>query len=81
MTPTSPDEPEFESAPGATAYEPVAIGASSAYSDEVRVILCGFTFQLCEECGNDIDAHKIAPDPLGHAHVFCLNPGTDEAGE
>lgn len=43
-----------------------------SYADEVRTIADGFDYDLCEECGLDLDRHIIAPDPLGHAHVTCI---------
>jgi hypothetical protein len=41
------------------------------YIDEVKDIAEGFRYELCDECGNDLDRHEIRPDPLGHAHLFC----------
>lgn len=41
------------------------------YAEEVEIIRHGFTFELCGECGQDLDRHVIAPDPLGHAHAWC----------
>jgi hypothetical protein len=41
------------------------------YDDEVKSIEMGFEYELCHECGRDLDEHDIAPDPLGHAHAWC----------
>ena len=46
---------------------------STTYADEVYTIINGFDCELCEECGHDLDRHSIAPDPLGHAHAYCLS--------
>lgn len=43
------------------------------YAQDVRGILLIFEYELCEECGQDLDRHAISPDPLGRAHAFCLN--------
>lgn len=49
------------------------------YNDEIRTIAEGFDYELCEECGLDLDRHIIAPDVLGHAHVHCMRPADEVA--
>lgn len=44
-----------------------------SYADEVRAIVDGFDYELCAECGNDLDGHAIEPDVLGHAGARCLD--------
>jgi hypothetical protein len=39
---------------------------------QIATIVEGFQFELCSECGSDIDGHLIGPDPLGNAHAYCL---------
>lgn len=46
------------------------------YARSVQGILLIFEYELCEECGQDLDRHAISPDPLGRAHAFCLNPAS-----
>ena len=41
------------------------------YAEIVRGIVDGFDYELCYECGEDLDAHAIAPDVLGLPHVYC----------
>lgn len=43
------------------------------YINEVTAIVDSFRYELCELCGKDLNAHTIGPDPLGHAHVYCLS--------
>jgi len=42
------------------------------YHDEVAALVEGFRYELCGECAQDLDAHAIVPDPLGHPHAVCL---------
>lgn len=42
------------------------------YADAVAIILHGFEFELCHECGQDIDRHVIAPGPFGLPLAGCL---------
>ena len=44
------------------------------FASEAAAIADGFAFEVCEECGLDLMAHRIAPDPLGHAHSWCRYP-------
>lgn len=45
---------------------------TTRYIEEVESIARGFEFETCEDCYGDLDQHSIAPDPLGHPHLFCL---------
>lgn len=42
------------------------------YHLEVQALAGEFEYELCEVCERDLDAHVIAPDPLGHPHLFCI---------
>jgi hypothetical protein len=55
----------------------VSVLAENTYVDEVRSLAETFYFELCEECGGDLDEHIISPDVLGHAHLYC----TRDTGE
>lgn len=44
------------------------------YASEVQVLVDGFDYELCYECGKDLDRHAISPDMLGKPHVWCLEP-------
>lgn len=48
------------------------------YESEVATIVDSFEYELCYECGQDLDQHVISPDMFGHPHVWCLNPITFE---
>lgn len=41
------------------------------YRQQVADIAEAFTFEDCEECGDGLDQHVIAPDMFGNAHVWC----------
>lgn len=43
-----------------------------SYIEEVESIADSFRYEDCEVCGQDLDRHTIGPDPLGHAHLFCM---------
>lgn len=43
------------------------------YTDEVFSLRDSFNYELCEVCECGLSDHVIAPDPLGHAHSYCLN--------
>lgn len=45
------------------------------YADAVAIILHGFEFELCHECGQDIDRHVITPGPFGLPLASCLEVG------
>jgi hypothetical protein len=47
---------------------------SDTYADEIRAIVESFDYEMCYLCGQDLDRHFIGPDPLGHAHVYCMRP-------
>ena len=44
---------------------------SERYWQQVDDIAEQFTYEMCEECGQDLDAHVISPDMLGNAHAWC----------
>lgn len=54
---------------------------STDYADEVHTIVNSFDYELCDECGFDLDHHIIAPDVLGHAHVHCMRPADEVAAD
>jgi hypothetical protein len=41
------------------------------WGEQVDIITAGFGFELCGECGRDVDRHRFGPDPLGNAHAWC----------
>ena len=47
------------------------------YDDVYRSNLPGvievFAYELCAECGADLDRHIIAPDILGLPHAYCAD--------
>jgi hypothetical protein len=43
------------------------------YIDEVEMTVDSFRYELCSNCLGDLDRHVIAPDPLGHVHLYCLD--------
>ncbi len=45
---------------------------SSRYIDDVQSLIDGFRYELCTDCGMDLNAHSISPDPLGKPHAWCL---------
>lgn len=45
---------------------------TGAYIDEIQSIAEVFRYVLCDECMQDLDAHILAPDVLGHAHAYCI---------
>jgi RNA polymerase-binding transcription factor DksA len=47
------------------------------YLNDLLIIVEGFRYELCEECGKDIDRHSLAPDPLGKPHAYCLDEVPD----
>ena len=56
--------------------------ALDTYALDLAQIVDAFTYELCEECGMDLDAHVILP-VNGHPWVRCLRepelePPTDE---
>ena len=44
---------------------------ADTYDAEVATLKRSFEFELCEHCGQDLDAHTFAPDVLGHAQIRC----------
>lgn len=44
------------------------------YIDELTSLIDVFNYELCDDCGKDIDKHVIGPDALGHPHAWCLEP-------
>ncbi|MEW9530609.1 hypothetical protein [Microbispora sp. NPDC049125] len=44
------------------------------YLEYLKATIHGTTFERCEECGRDLFAHVIGPDPLGLPHLWCLTP-------
>lgn len=51
----------------------------ASFAEEVEVLRSSFEFELCEVCHGDLEDHVIAPDPLGHAHLYCLaEPDQDD---
>jgi hypothetical protein len=47
------------------------IAHSNQYREDLLSLVGSFEYELCENCGLDIDHHTIGPDPLGHPHVYC----------
>lgn len=43
------------------------------YIAQVLLIADAFTYQLCDVCNGDLDAHMIGPDMFGNAHTYCTN--------
>lgn len=41
------------------------------YTEKLIYLIEGFRFEACPECGNDLDSHTLAPDPLGNPHAYC----------
>jgi hypothetical protein len=62
------DHPDTEDYPGAR------------YASQVRTLVDGFEFELCAECGNDLDRHIISPDILGNAEAWCMTEMACECG-
>lgn len=54
---------------------------SARYREQVEMILSGFEFELCYECGEDLNRHVISPDPLGNAHAWCMDQESQEGKE
>lgn len=44
---------------------------TTSYLGELLGILMSFEYELCSNCLGDIETHIIAPDPLGHPHLYC----------
>ena len=44
---------------------------TTRWEQQVECIRIGFEYELCDECGQDLNAHLIGPDPLGNAHAYC----------
>ena len=49
------------------------------YHDQVDTITDGFRYELCAECGADLDRHVIAPDMFSNAHAWCLTDDLSDA--
>lgn len=43
------------------------------YIEEVQQLADSFEYELCSNCLGDLDRHLIGPDPLGHAHAYCMD--------
>lgn len=55
----------------------VAESWPATYLAEVRALEDSFEYEYCYLCGGDRDEHRIGPDPLGHAHLYCIREGRD----
>jgi hypothetical protein len=51
--------------------------AGDDYMADLLQLIDGFNYMGCEHCGNDINEHSIAPDPLGKPHLYCLDDPED----
>lgn len=49
------------------------------YRAQAQGIVDMFSYELCDECGQDIDRHVIAPGPFGLPHAWCLDGDAVEA--
>ena len=47
---------------------------ATKYREELLSLVEAFAFELCGECGGDVNAHVFAPDPLGLPHAYCVGP-------
>ena len=48
---------------------------TTQYAAELLAIIDSFEYELCSACLHDLDTHIIAPDPLGHPHIYCTQEG------
>jgi hypothetical protein len=53
-----------------TAY--AARPPQAAWDQAVSDLVEAFTYENCEECGQDAGGHVIGPDMFGHPHAWCL---------
>lgn len=42
------------------------------YREELLVLVEGFEYERCGECGQDVHMHTFGPDPLGKPHAYCM---------
>lgn len=42
------------------------------YRKDLLKLVQDFAYELCEECGQDVDKHIFSPDPLGKPHAWCV---------
>lgn len=42
------------------------------YANEVHAIIDSFDYELCSECGRDLEWHIISRDMLGKARAWCM---------
>lgn len=45
---------------------------SAKYREELLVLVESFEFEMCGECGGDVNEHIFAPDILGLPHAYCV---------
>jgi hypothetical protein len=50
-----------------------AVSEKSAYAEDLESAIQAFRFELCPECGKDLDRHLIGPDVLGKPHLWCMD--------
>lgn len=51
----------------------VEVDDENRYHDALDAIVEGFRYEVCDECGGDLDRHAIIPGPLGLPFARCLN--------
>jgi hypothetical protein len=51
----------------------VASESAAPFAESAAILIGGFEFETCAECGADLDAHEIGPDMFGKAHAVCLH--------
>lgn len=45
--------------------------AANRYIEALLILIEGFKYELCHECGRDIDEHIISADMFGLPHAWC----------
>lgn len=48
-----------------------ALCRTCKYLEQVYGIRSMYEYEMCDECGLDLEDHDISPDPIGLAHAWC----------
>ena len=46
--------------------------SAAPFARSAAGVIDSFQYELCNECGLDLDMHEIAPGPFGEARTWCL---------